>query len=355
MLYATIMAGGAGTRFWPASRHAWPKQLLSLVGEASMLQATVARLKGVCADEQILILTNEKLVAATLSQLPTLPDHSVIGEPCKRDTAPCIALAAGLIALQDPEATMLVMPADHVIQQVDQFHAAIETANQLLERDPNRLITFGIQPSYPAQIFGYIERAEAIDNSGFQVKQFCEKPNAETAQRFIDSGDFYWNSGIFLWKCSTILRALRQLEPTMMQHIDTIVAASGSEKFNEVLQREFTKIKGTSIDYAVMEHYDNVCVVPAPFDWDDLGTWSAIQRLSGLDQHRNSISGKHLGLNTTDCIIYTDQKHLVVTLGLKDCLVVHTKDATLVADKTDEAAVKQAVAQLEELGWNEYL
>ena len=355
MLYATIMAGGAGTRFWPASRRTRPKQLLSLVGNASMLQATVARLKGLCADEQILILTNEALVEATRSQLPTLSQDSILGEPCKRDTAPCIALAASLIAQRDPEATMLVMPADHVIQQVDQFHAAVGTAQQLLEEDPKRIVTFGIQPSYPAQVFGYIERAEPIRESCFQVKQFREKPNAKTAQQFLDSGGFYWNAGIFLWKCQTILEALRQFEPDMMQRIECISAAAGTDAFDEVLAREFALIEGKSIDYAVMEHYDHVAVVAAPFDWDDLGNWSAIPRLSGVDQEKNSITGKHLGVDTTDCIVHSTEDHLVVTLGIKQCVVVHTADATLVADKTDEAGIKRVVARLEELGWDEYL
>ncbi len=360
MLYATIMAGGAGTRFWPASRRDRPKQLLSLAGPRSMLQATVDRLAGLCAAEQILILTNERLVEATRAQLPQLRPDAILGEPCKRDTAPCIGLAAGLIVRSDPGATMLVMPADHVIHQADQFQQAVRQAEQLLQEDPSRIITFGIPPRYPAQVFGYIQRGAAIadstvEASSFHVKQFCEKPDLETARLFLQSGDYYWNAGIFLWRAQTILDSLQQFEPAMHGHLKHIADSAGTPAFAETLRSEFAAIEGKSIDYAVMEKYHNVCMMPAPFDWDDVGNWTAIPRISGVDDHNNSVSGKHLGINTSDCIVHSTGDHLVVTLGMNDCIVVHTPDATLIADKTDESAIRQVVAKLEQLGWNEYL
>ncbi len=354
MLYATIMAGGSGTRFWPASRRARPKQLLSLVGDASMLQSTVARLRGLCEDGQILILTNQQLVNATRQQLPALPVDSIIGEPCKRDTAPCIGLAAGLIARQDADATMLVMPADHVIQQVDNFHKAVQQAEQMLKEDPTRIITFGIRPTYPATVFGYIQRGESAGN-GWRVSKFREKPDLETAQSYVDSGEFYWNAGIFLWRVDTILSALQSLEPEMFAHLKTITDAAGSDDFAEVFTREFTAINGKSIDYAVMEHYENVCVIEAPFDWDDVGNWTAVPRLSGVDDNGNSVSGSQLCIDTSGSVVRSTDDHLVVALGLQDCIVIHTPDATLVADKSDEAAIKKVVQQLEERGMEEFL
>ena len=356
MLFATIMAGGSGTRFWPASRRQTPKQLLNLTGPQTMLQATAARLEGLCTPEQILVLTNQRLVEPTRQQLPQLPQPSIIGEPCKRDTAPCIGLAAAWIQHRDPEGTMLVMPADHVIESHQQFHEAVQTALKLLEEDPGRMVTFGIKPTYPAQVFGYIERGDSITgHDGFEVSRFCEKPDAATAEAFLRAGNFYWNSGIFVWRAATVLNALKEMEPEMMRHIDAIAATFDSDEFETTFAREFDQIVGKSIDYAVMEHYPNVCVVEAPFSWDDLGNWTALPRLVDQDDHGNTVIGKHLGIATADSIIRSENDHLVVTLGLKNCIVVHTPDATLIADKSDESAVREVVKTLENLGWEEYL
>jgi mannose-1-phosphate guanylyltransferase len=355
MLYATIMAGGSGTRFWPASRRQRPKQLLNLVGEHSMLQATVARLNGLCDTQRILVLTNQRLVEATLGQLPALNARSIVGEPCKRDTAPCIGVAAAMIAARDPQATMLVMPADHVIQQVDLFQQAVRAAEELVLEDPGRLVTFGIRPDYPAQVFGYIQRGQPVGKAAWQVRQFREKPDRDTAQSFVESGEFYWNAGIFLWKATTILDALEEFEPGMFRHLDSIRKALGQPDFSQVFEQEFAAISGKSIDYAVMERHNNVCVMEAPFDWDDVGNWTAVPRLSGTDSAGNSTSGRQLCLDTTNSVVRSSNDHLVVTLGLDNCIVIHTPDATLVADKQDEAAIKKVVGELERLGWDEYL
>ena len=217
MLYATIMAGGAGTRFWPASRKAHPKQLLNLAGERSMIQSTVDRLHGLVDPDRLLIVTNKTLVDPIARQLPDVPRDSIIGEPAKRDTAPCIGLAAAWISARDPEATMVVMPADHVIRPDADFQAALQHAASLVEDDPSLIVTFGIKPTYPAEAFGYIERAdESVAGAEFptyRVIRFREKPDAQTAQQFLDAGSFYWNSGIFVWKAKTILSCLPSLNP----------------------------------------------------------------------------------------------------------------------------------------------
>jgi mannose-1-phosphate guanylyltransferase len=360
MLHAIIMAGGSGTRFWPASRAATPKQLLALVGKETMLRQTVNRLGDLVTPEKILIVTNERLVPAIAEQLPELPAASLVGEPCKRDTAPCIGLAALLVSRSDPNATMIVLPADHVIRRAERFQTGIRQAVAMVEKQPDRIVTFGIRPTYPAEIFGYIQRGAGIDATGggaptFVVKRFREKPNAATAADYVNSGDYYWNSGIFVWKAKTILAALAERQPEMLAHLKKIGDAWGTPAQAETLRSEFTAIKGISIDYAVMEHARNVAVIEAPYDWDDLGSWKSLARLAGTDRFDNTIIGRHLGLNTNGTIVRTDDNHLVVTVGLKDCLVVHTPEATLVANKHDEESIREIVKQLEARGWTEYL
>jgi mannose-1-phosphate guanylyltransferase len=359
MLYATIMAGGAGTRFWPESRKLTPKQLLNLAGDRSMIQSTVDRLSGLCDSKSVLIVTNKVLVDAIAEQLPSVPRESIIGEPAKRDTAPCVGLAAAWVAAQDPDATMVVMPADHVIGPDDVFQAAIQQAADLVEQDPTRIVTFGIKPTYPAEVFGYIEAGSenvtGVQFSTFPVNRFREKPDAKTAQKFLDAGTFYWNSGIFVWKAKTILEALRQFEPDMAAHVDAIGAAIGQPDFSDVLESEFCAIKGTSIDYAVMERYDNVLVVEAPYEWDDLGNWTAVPRQKGVDEDGNTLEGKNIAIKTRNSIVRGDGEHLLVTVGMEDVIVIQTPDATLVANRNDEAAIKEVVAKLADLGWDEYL
>jgi mannose-1-phosphate guanylyltransferase len=356
LLHAIIMAGGTGTRFWPASTNDTPKQLLRLVGEATMLRQTVDRLEGLVPAERRMIVTNQRLAAAVREQLPELPAASVVGEPCKRDTAPCIGLAALLVSRRDPSATMIVMPADHVITPPEKFQAACLQAAALVDESPSRIVTFGIKPTYPAEIFGYIHRGEPLtDRSIYRVQRFEEKPNSATAKKYVDSGEYYWNSGIFVWKADTILDALRQRQPEMLKHLETIVAAWDTTDRDVVLAREFAAIKPISIDYAVMEHATDVAVIEAPFEWDDLGGWQSLARLAGSDANGNTIIGRHVGLDTSGSIVRGDGEHLIVTLGMKDCIIVHTPKATLVANKHDEEQIRKVVKQLEELGWTEYL
>jgi mannose-1-phosphate guanylyltransferase len=356
MLHAVIMAGGAGTRFWPLSRAATPKQLLALVGGETMIQQTVSRLTGLVPAERLLIVTNKKLVAPMAEQLPQLDVARILGEPCKRDTAPCVGLAALLVAQHDPDATLAVMPADHLIQPAEAFRAALGDAVRLVEQDPSRIVTFGIRPTYPAEIFGYIECGQPLPKTAaFRATRFREKPARSVAEQYLAAGNFFWNSGIFVWKARTIIEALTKYEPPMMVHLQKIAAAWGQPDFNAVFDREFTEIRGKSIDFAVMEHYANIVVLPAPFTWDDVGSWQAIARTAGVDASGNTVQAKHVGIRTTGTIVRGDDDHLLVTLGLKDCVVVHTQDATLVAHKSEEEAIREVVKELEQRGWREYL
>jgi len=360
MLHAIIMAGGAGTRFWPASRTLTPKQLLTLYGERSMIQGTVDRLEGLVPAENTLIVTNERLVEGIAEQLPALPARAILGEPCKRDTAPCIGLAALQVCREDREGIMAVMPADHVIQSTDKFQQAIRQAASLVDDSADRIVTFGIRPTYPAEIFGYIERGDALPTpSGealaYQVAQFREKPDATTAQGYLDSGNFYWNAGIFVWKAAKILRELQERQPEMFAHLQAISDATGTDRYADVLREEFAAIRGVSIDYAVMEHATDVVVIEAPFDWDDVGNWPSLSRLHGADEDGNTIDAKHLGIDTQGSIIRGTSDHLIATLGVHDCIVVQTPDATLVADRRSEESIRQLVKMIEENGWQEYL
>lgn len=357
MLYAVIMAGGSGTRFWPASRTLRPKQLLALSGDRTMIQATSDRLAELVPPQRQLIVTNRVLVEPIAEQLPQHPAENLVGEPAKRDTAPCIGLAAALVSHQDPDAIMAVMPSDHVIGTDAQFCGAIAAGEQLVLEDPTRIVTFGIKPTYPAESFGYIQRGETVgdadasaDVKAYAVERFREKPDQKTAEEYLATGDYYWNSGIFLWRASVILDALKSNAPQMYAHIEKIADAIGKPDYDAVLDKEFKAIEGTSIDYAVMESYSNVAVIEAPFRWDDVGSWQSLGRLHESDDHGNTVVGNHVGIDTTGSIVYGDPDHTIVTIGVDDLIVVQTKDATLVAPKSAEERVREAVKRLQETG-----
>jgi mannose-1-phosphate guanylyltransferase len=359
MLHAVIMAGGSGTRFWPASRQSKPKQLLKMGANRTMLQSTFDRLQGLVSSEHVLVLTNEQLSDAVLDQLPELPQEHVIGEPCKRDTAPCIGVAASLVQAADPDGIMVVMPSDHVIEPRSEFHRAIRAGYELIEKNPELIVTFGIRPTYPAESFGYIQRGEAIASaagtSTFEVARFREKPDRQTAEEYLAAGSFYWNSGIFMWKASTIVDALSRFEPEIASHIRNIASGIGTTRFQANFREHFEKIQGKSIDFAVMERYSPIAVIEAPFSWDDVGSWQAIARLIRPDGQGNAVEGPYIAIDSTGMIVRTEQDHLVVTIGMSETIVVHTSDATLVAPKTEEERVREVVKQLTELGHRQYL
>lgn len=359
MLHAVIMAGGSGTRFWPASRSKFPKQFLSMGGKRTLLQSTVDRIAALIPPDRTRVVTNQSLVSIVREQLPTLPPQGVLGEPCKRDTAPCVALAAGLTLRQDPDAIQVVMPSDHVIQTDADFQRGIRFAEDMVREQPDCIVTFGIRPSYPATAFGYIERDphrqvklttagnSASPIKASQVKQFREKPTLEVAEEFLRSGQFLWNAGIFVWRADTVLAAIRKFAPEIMGPIDEIVAAADTPEFLDVFAHQFPRITGRSIDYAVMEHYPSIAVVEAPFAWDDVGNWNSLARLVPADNYGNHVVGQHLALDSHDCVIQSEDPHLVVTAGVSNLIVVHTSDATLIADRNQEELIRQIVPSLQ--------
>lgn len=355
MLHAVIMAGGSGTRFWPESRAVRPKQLLDFTGGQTMIQATAARLGTLVAPQRTWVITSRALAGPIAEQLPQLAAEQIVAEPCRRDTAPAIGLAAELLLARDPKATMVVLPSDHVISPPADFQKALATAARLVDESPDRLVTFGIPPSYPAEIFGYIERGEEIAPGVFRVARFREKPQAEVAKEYLATGRFYWNAGIFVWRARTILDALAKHEPAMARHLTAIGQSIGRPDYLATLDREFAAIGGKSIDYAVLEKHTDVAVIAATFTWDDVGSWQALTRLRGLDADGNTILAKHIGLDTHGTLVRGPGNHLIVTVGVDDLIVVHTPDATLVAHKAQEESLRKVVEELKTRGWGEYL
>lgn len=355
MLHAVIMAGGSGTRFWPQSRLARPKQLLRLVGERTMIQQTADR-AALAGAERTWIVTNRDQADETARQLPHIPaDHFLI-EPCGRNTAPCIGLAAVRLLAADEDAVMLVLPADHVIRPDAVFRQAVEQAAAIVERDPNALVLFGVPPTYPATGFGYIEHGSPLGKTGaYRVESFREKPDAETARQYVASGRFHWNCGIFVWRASRILNALAH-EPEISERLIPLRKAVGTPQWDEVLAREFPRMKSISIDHAVLERSAKFAVtLEARFEWDDVGSWEALPRLIGPDADGNTVDGPFCGVETHGCIVRTTGDHLVATVGMDDCIIVHTPDATLVARKDNPEAIRTLVARLRERGYDRYL
>lgn len=365
MLHAVIMAGGSGTRLWPESRSECPKQLLAIQGERTMVQQAVDRLGDMVPLDRIIIATTKPLAGKVHEQLSQLPREAILAEPCSRNTAPCIGLAALRVVRSDPDGVMAVMAADQVIGPAERFQEAIRLGHALVEEDPKRLIIFGLRPTCPSDAFGYLEQGEPLESSAIpegapavrRVLHFYEKPKMETAARYLTAGRFLWNAGIFVWKARTVLDMLARYEPDVYRHLERIAAAADQPDFDEVLDREFAAMKKISIDYAVMERAPEVICIEAPFDWDDLGTWRALERFHKPDANGNVLdAARHIEINTTGAIVRTnDPNHVVVLVGVKDLVVVVTPDATLVADKNSEESIRQVIQQLGERGWKEYL
>ncbi len=359
MLHAMIMAGGGGTRFWPRSRQKRPKQFLTLTGDRSLLQQAFDRVESQVPPDRLWVITAGTHVPEVARQLPVLPADRIVGEPCGRDTAACIALGAALIARQDPDAVMLVMPADHVIEPVQEFRRAAHVAEQMAAEHPTSFITFGIPPTFPATGYGYIHRGPQIASRQgigvFGVQAFREKPAADLAEQFLAAGDYYWNSGIFVWKTATILAALEQRQPRLHAAVQRVAAAWPTGERDAVLRREYEGLDRLSIDYAVMEGAPDVLVIQAPFRWDDVGSWLALERMHPQDADSNTVLARHCGLKTRDCLIVGDAGHLIATVGVDNLLIVQDGDVTLVADRRDEGTVKQLVELLKKKGLEKYL
>ena len=354
MLHAVVMAGGSGTRFWPKSRRNRPKQLLRLAGDATMLQQTVARVAGLVSPDRTWVITGLDQAEAVREQLPDVPSGNVVAEPCPRDTAACVGLAAAIVAQRDPEGIMLVMPADHVISPAERFRATVQAAVEVVQADPTAFVTFGITPTRPETGYGYIERGEELGRPGgiklHRVVQFREKPDRATAERFLAEGRFAWNAGIFVWRAQAILDALATHRPQLAAAIDRVRPALGTPGEAEAIAREYPGMEKVPIDKAVMERASNVRVLEVGYDWNDVGDWRALRELVPPDAAGNTAQGRTHLVDTRDSIIVADDGGLIATLGLEGVVVVQAGGATLVARIDQLDKLKSLVEGLHEAG-----
>jgi len=356
-MYIVIMAGGVGTRFWPKSRAQRPKQLLNIVGDKTMIQASVARLGSMVTSDNLYIVATQWQKEGILQNLPILKEDNLILEPKGKNTAPCIGLASLYLRRINPRDVMLILPADHLIQEEEQFRKTILEAAQIAQKG-NLLVTIGIKPTYPATGYGYIQFNSALEADqgiqAFSVKTFAEKPDLKTAERFLESGDFLWNSGIFLWKVETILQAIEKYMPELYESLLEIDSAIGTPQELEVIQRVYCQIKGISIDYGIMEQAQNVSVLPGDFGWNDVGSWEEVYKISPKDKKGNVIRGNHILKDVSNCLIDSPDK-LVAAIGIENLVIVDTGDALLVCRKDRAQQVKDIVEIMKRKKFDELL
>lgn len=358
-MYIVILAGGSGTRFWPLSRKKTPKQLMSVFGGKSMLQRTMERVLPL-KPKRVLIVTNAMQAEETTRQLEYVKGVPVdiIAEPVARNTAPAIGLAASIIAYHDPDGVMAVLPADHYISDEDGFCRVITQGRNAAIN--GYLVTLGITPTRPETGYGYIEADNAFRQHGpFPVKRFVEKPNREKALEFLTAGNFFWNSGMFIWKACTILDGISRYMPPLAISLSKLVFSESVWELRDLkpqIEAIYGEIGGESIDFGVMEKADNVQVIPADFGWSDVGSWSAIPEVADADDLGHvAINAKEvISVDAGDCLVYGDNR-LVALVGVKDLIVVNTPDALLVCPKERAQDVKKVVEELERRGLTEYL
>ena len=343
--FVVIMAGGIGSRFWPFSRTNNPKQFHDVLGVgASMLQMTVSRFQDICLPENIYIVTNHDYKGLVQEQLPHFSEDQILCEPIGRNTAPAIAYASYKISKINPKATLVVAPADHVILKEDTFRGIIKEAVTASQAD-DILITLGITPSRPDTGYGYIQFLEE-GRPLKKVKTFTEKPNLELAQMFLESGDFVWNSGIFIWRVATIMKAFKEYLSEIAEVFEEGLQYLFTPQEAEFISRAYTQCRNISIDYGVMEKADNVFVLLSDFGWSDLGTWNSLYSISSKDEAGNVIDGDVLLYDTQNCIIKTPKERLVVVNGLADFIVAEFDNVLMICPKNEEQKVKDFVADV---------
>jgi mannose-1-phosphate guanylyltransferase len=358
-LYAIIMAGGVGSRLWPRSRVKTPKQFLDLLGERTMLQETMDRMEPLIPEERVLVVVGEEHAATVQAQVPGLPTENIVIEPGPRGTAPCVGLAAAVLQRSDPAATMAVFPADHLIADGAGFREAIAAAAQVAQHQ--YLVTLGISPSHGHTGYGYIQRGQALeeirDRPAFRVKRFTEKPDEATAQAFVDSGEYYWNGGIFVWQVTTILSEMARQLPKLHAELAPVAEGWDSPRRNEVLTSAWERVPRTTIDYGIMEGAERVAVLPVDIGWDDVGNWGTLSHLVAADDAGNVVrgDGQPLLLDTTDTYVYSSGARLVAAVGLEGFVIVDTDDALLVCPKDHAQDVRDVVNRLKAEGKTEYL
>ena len=353
-LYAVIMAGGIGSRFWPRSKKKTPKQLLKIFGERTMIQETVKRLKGIVKNENIYVITNKIQKTGVLTQLSQLPVENIIEEPFGRNTAACIGLASVLIEKKDPNAVTLVLPADHIINGKKEFHDTLLKAAEFANKAKG-LVTIGIPPSRPETGYGYIQIDEKPVTDGvFNVLTFAEKPNYATAVRFIESGDFIWNSGMFIQRVDVILDEMKLHMPELHEGLMKIKDAIGTKKYMGVLTNVYGRLKRISIDYGIMEKSKKVYLTKGNFKWSDVGSWEAVYELSEKDENKNAKVGQVYTESSVNSFIYSPDK-FVALIGVENLIVINDDDSLLICHRDKAQDVKNVIDYLKINELTEYL
>lgn len=352
---ALIMAGGRGERFWPKSRKNMPKQFLSLTDDGkTMIQLTVERISPMVKIEDVYVATNRDYKELVLKQLPGIPEQNVLCEPVGRNTAPCIGLGAMHMAKKYDDAMMFVFPSDHLIKFNKMFIRTLKDACEVAEKADN-LVTIGIVPDYPETGYGYIKfDSHIMEGQAYKVDRFVEKPSLEMAKEYLATEEYLWNSGMFIWKVSSILKNLQKLMPDTYGALKRIQDTIGTEQEETVLEKEFHGIQSQSIDYGIMEKAEDIYILLGAFGWDDVGSWLAVERIKKTNEFGNVVNGNVITVNTNNCIIQGEKK-LIATVGLEDMIVVDTEDATLICSKDHAGDIKKIIENLKICNREEYI
>ncbi len=345
---AVIMAGGRGERFWPKSRNDFPKQFLSLTSDGkTMIQKTVQRILPLVSYDDIFIVTNQKYVGLVKEQLPQIPDENILAEPMAKNTAPCIGLACAVIRKKYQDAMMLVLPSDHLIRYEPMYIDTLKQAISVAEQD-NTLVTIGITPTYAETGYGYINFSRDTQENRmcvYKVNRFVEKPDIDTAKKYLASGDYLWNSGMFVWKVSSIMNDFARFLPETYEGLERIEESVGQDNFEQVLRTEFEKFKSESIDFGIMEKSDSIYVVSGSFGWDDVGSWLALERINTTNEYGSYVKGDVITINTKRSIV-SGGKRLIAMVGVEDMIVVDTDDTILICAKDSAQDIKKVIENL---------
>jgi mannose-1-phosphate guanylyltransferase len=358
MIYSVIMVGGSGTRLWPVSRARRPKQTLRIGGADSLLVGTWKRARALSGEEGVIFVATAKLGGVIRGEVPGLPEGALVLEPEGRDTAACIGLAAVHVMRCDPEGVCVVMPADHLIRPVEKFVRVARTAAEVAERE-RCLVTMGIVPRSPATGYGYIHRAgplaDGYELAAYRVAAFREKPDQATARAYVDSGEYYWNSGIFAWRADVILAEMAKHLPDHHARLLEIASCIGSADETEACRRSYSQMERISVDYGVMEKAEEVAVVEADFSWDDVGSWTAYAEHIRRDADGNDVEGELIGVDCTDNIVVAPREKPVAAVGVKGMVIIDTPDVLFICPRSRDQDVKRMVEKLKGMGREELL
>ena len=348
--HLVIMAGGVGSRFWPMSTPDYPKQFIDVLGcGRTLIQLTADRFKGICPPENVWVVTSEKYAETVKEQLPEIADDHILREPCRRNTAPCIAYVSWKIKARNPKANMVVTPSDHIVMNVTEFRRVIASAMKFTA-DSDAILTLGMKPTRPETGYGYIEADLTIPSTSnkevYRVYSFKEKPDLETAERYIKKNNFFWNAGIFVWNVSTVVNALRVYQPAISKIFERLLPYYYTEQEQEMINQNFPLCENISVDYAIMEKADEIFVFPSDFGWSDLGTWGSLHGNLPKDAHNNTQIGQNIKLyETQNCVIHTTQEKKVVVQGLDGYIVAEKDDTLLICRLSEEQRIKEFSAE----------